>query len=82
MFSVCWKLIELDGIEIHPNRQDKDILDGSFWHVIEKGEATERYELKVNDVIRLGRVAFKINQVYTSLENLLLDKKLFVDQSY
>jgi len=52
-----------DGIEIQPNKLDKDVLDGSFWHVMEKGETTERYELKVNDVIRLGRVAFRINQI-------------------
>ena len=51
-----------DGIKI--SSYSSSDLEGKFWRVVEKGDDTKGSLLKVNDVIKFGRIMFKIRQVH------------------
>ena len=46
-----------------PTRSEGEGYENAFWSIIERGEHADGYMLEINDVIRLGRVVFRINQV-------------------
>lgn len=52
-----------NGIQINPDLRGDEISSESFWHVLDRDDSTNGYILKANDVIKLGRVLFKINQI-------------------
>lgn len=63
----CW--VFLDGIQVIPEMKDDSRSPESFWHVLDRDDNTNGYALKINDVIKLGRVMFKINQVREPFPN-------------
>jgi len=52
-----------NGIQITPDLRGNELSSESFWHVLDRDDSTNGFTLKVNDVLKLGRVLFKINQV-------------------
>jgi len=52
-----------EGIKIMPPKSQGEGYENAFWQIIERGEHANGYMLKINDVIRLGRVVFRINQI-------------------
>jgi len=55
-----------NGIQVIPEMKDDSRSPESFWHVLDRDDNTNGYALKINDVIKLGRVMFKINQIKLS----------------
>jgi len=52
-----------NGIQITPDLRGNELSSESFWHVLDRDDSTNGFTLKVNDVLKLGRVLFKINQI-------------------